>query len=1281
MENPTPLARPTPSPERQILDASPIGTLITRISDGTILFANHAIGKMLGLGDVEGVIGTPVPNFYGDPHERQVVLDRFRAEGKLEGYELHARRLDGSLFWVEISIQPFEFEGEKVILSTVLDITARKEAEQRLQESEQRLQVIFNALPQPVIVTRISDGLVLYANQQLSDLFGIPLDQLLGMQTPDFYANPADRLRFVQTLQKEGRLRGAEIQLKRQDGSLFWAEITIELTSYQGATATVAIIEDITARRQVQAEIVEQRERLQSIAANVPGVVYQFYALPSGEFGLNYVSDRAADVFELQGNFETFFPEFVAHIHPEDRPGFIASIQQAAASVSPWHYEGRFVKNSGAVLWFSGASTPTLLPDRVVFNGLLLDISEQRQAQEALRANEERLELALSAANIANWEFEPLAGRVYFSPRWFTMLGYEPDELPQAYETWAGLLHPDERTWVEAQIGQEIQAGGNFELTFRMKTRDGNWRWINAIGRTTDRNEAGVSTRMVGTHLDITERKQAEDQLRKSEANLASALHVANMGYWEFDIASQMFTFNDQYYSLHGTTAQAVGGYQMSAQRFAQEFVYPEDAATVGMTIQQAIESADPNFQIQVEARILHKDGQPRWVSVWFRIEKDEQGRIIKLYGVNQDIHERKQAEQTVRESEQRFRGMAGAMVDGLAIIEGREVVYINDRLCEMTGYSREELSRKSSTDYAAPEEKERLAQAAAHARQSGAPLTELSFWIVRKDGQRRYLHNRYAVLSGPENQVVGRVIITTDETERVLLEQQVRQSLERRGYQVQLSTEISQEIAAASDLTILFERVVTLVRERLNYYHTQLLRYDPTQDAVVLIAGYGETGAKMLSLNHRMPLGRGLIGLAAQTGQTVLRPDLAAGDPNWQPNPLLPETKGEIAVPIKLGQQILGVLDVQSSQAGALGEDDRLLLEGLCGQIAIAIEQTRLRQEMTERLEEINTLYRSMNRQGWADFLQTAELPRGFLFDQAGTHPLTADVAVSAETFAAAPLAIPGGGSIGSLALADDPERPLTPEDHAFLQQISEQVALALESARLFSQTQSTLAMTETLYAGSERIIRAGTMNDTLAAVMETTALARFDRASIMIFNRPWAAQSPETGTVAAQWTQPGSTAIVPMGAVFPIGHLPFAAFMRRDAPVFISDIESDERIDPQTRAMISNIGKSMAFFPLVTGDQWYGFLITASSEPVNLTPAALRQVESLVGQAATVIQSIRLYEQAQAAAQRERILREVTTQVRASVDADTILRTAVRELGQALGRETFVRIGGQPQ
>ncbi len=172
----------------------------------------------------------------------------------------------------------------------------------------------------------------------------------------------------------------------------------------------------------------------------------------------------------------------------------------------------------------------------------------------------------------------------------------------------------------------------------------------------------------------------------------------------------------------------------------------------------------------------------------------------------------------------------------------------------------------------------------------------------------------------------------------------------------MQTSTEVAQEIASATDLPELFRRVVTLIKERFNYYHAQLFRYEPAQDAVVLITGYGEIGQKMLEAGHKLPMGRGVVGTAALTGRSILATDVQQ-DADWRPNPHLPHTQGELAVPIKWRDQMLGILDVQSDQAGVLTDDDRLLLEGLCGQIAIAMESKRLLDTVQQSEQLMRTL------------------------------------------------------------------------------------------------------------------------------------------------------------------------------------------------------------------------------------------------------------------------------------------------------------------------------------
>jgi PAS domain S-box-containing protein len=482
------------------------------------------------------------------------------------------------------------------------------------------------------------------------------------------------------------------------------------------------------------------------------------------------------------------------------------------------------------------------------------------------------------------------------------------------------------------------------------------------------------------------------------------------------------------------------------------------------------MESGEP--KINYEEPHTTSDGSRTRVRT-SKIPVRENGEIVAVLGMYEDITERKSAEKALTDSEAQFRLLFEQSADAILLIENGIFIDCNEATVRMMRAANKEEFLSLHPSKLSPEYQP-------DGRHSGEKADDMMRIALQKGSNRfEWIHRRVdgtdfpvEVLLTPISKGDRQFIHTVwrDITERRKLEQQIQMAFERRGLQAQLSTQVSQAIASAATLEELYQRVVTQVKEKFNYYHTQLLRYDPAQEAVVLVTGYGEAGARMLAAGHHLSMGEGLIGTAAVAGETVLRPALE-NDLDWRPNPLLPDTKGEIAVPIKLGNTILGVLDVQSRESDALGKDDQLLLEGLCGQIATAIESTRLRQEMVERLEEINRLYRAMSHEGWQSYRETSGIPTNFMFDQAGLRPVD-DSNLLDEQFAKIPLVVPGGEVIGALAIADDPQRPVSREDQAFLEQVAEQVALALESARLFEQTQEALIQTEELSRQNELIL-----------------------------------------------------------------------------------------------------------------------------------------------------------------------------------------------------------------
>jgi PAS domain S-box-containing protein len=213
---------------------------------------------------------------------------------------------------------------------------------------------------------------------------------------------------------------------------------------------------------------------------------------------------------------------------------------------------------------------------------------------------------------------------------------------------------------------------------------------------------------------------------------------------------------------------------------------------------------------------------------------------------------------------------------------------------------------------------------------------------IQRTDGDIRLIHTRKVPIAGSDGNVKFILGISEDITERRKLEQTIQASWERRGRQVQVSTEVAQEIAAAPALDELFWRVVDLVQTRFGYYYVQV--YTLENEELRLQAGSGEVGRRLKEAGHKImavsPLS--IIAQAAQTAVPVLVPDVFQ-EPKWLPNIWLPDTRCELAVPIQLRHEILGVLDVQHDIVGGLTPEDQILLAGLCGQIAIAMEYRRV--------------------------------------------------------------------------------------------------------------------------------------------------------------------------------------------------------------------------------------------------------------------------------------------------------------------------------------------------
>jgi putative methionine-R-sulfoxide reductase with GAF domain len=199
---------------------------------------------------------------------------------------------------------------------------------------------------------------------------------------------------------------------------------------------------------------------------------------------------------------------------------------------------------------------------------------------------------------------------------------------------------------------------------------------------------------------------------------------------------------------------------------------------------------------------------------------------------------------------------------------------------------------------------------------------------------------------------------------------------LEARSRALATSSEVSRRLSVATDPRQLAVEVVEQVQAALHYYHAHIYFMDEATGDLVMAGGTGEAGAAMLASGHRIPKGRGLVGRAAETNAPVLVPDVSKSV-GWLPNPLLPETKSEAAIPISSGNTVLGVLDVQQNVVNGLGDEDVQLLQSLAGQVAISYQNARTFEKSKAEAElesMVNAIGQKIQRAGsMEETLQTA--------------------------------------------------------------------------------------------------------------------------------------------------------------------------------------------------------------------------------------------------------------------------------------------------------------------
>lgn len=311
---------------------------------------------------------------------------------------------------------------------------------------------------------------------------------------------------------------------------------------------------------------------------------------------------------------------------------------------------------------------------------------------------------------------------------------------------------------------------------------------------------------------------------------------------------------------------------------------------------------------------------------------------------------------------------------------------------------------------------------------------------------------------------------------------------LQAQANRVLLAAEIARDAAALGDLDELLDRSSKLVLDRFDFYHTGIFLVDPQREYAVLRASPTEAGRQMLAQNHRLRIGKeGIVGNVALTGESQVVEDTSL-DVNYFDNPLLPKTRSELVLPLKVQAHVIGILDVQSQEPNAFSEDDIAILQIMADQLALAIERVQLVEQLESRLSELEHASQEFTATSWRSFTQETEFKPGYSFDGVKLLPIDSYPAWSQDTLRDGRSVVLSGKSTGAkdsllavpLKLRDQiigvmnirfSGDTLNAETINLSEEIANRLAVALENARLYTETQKLAERERTVGEISNRI------------------------------------------------------------------------------------------------------------------------------------------------------------------------------------------------------------------